>query len=372
MTTNFVRLLMVASTLGGMAPVLAQTKTSPPPQTATTTTASEVSGPKIQFAERAYDFGKISQGEVVNHEFVFTNTGTATLEIKDVRTACGCTTAGNWDRRVEPGKTGVIPLQFNSHGFMGNVTKPANVTCNDPARAQVELQFKGTIWKPIEVTPPVAVFNVTSESYTNEIRVVRIVSNLDEAIELSDLQCTNRSFRAELKTVRAGKEFELYITAIPPFEASPVRAPVSLKTSWSRMPTINVSAYVTVQPPVIVTPRQIMLPPGPLASVSSPAVTILNNGTNSLVLSDASVYNPDAKVRVQEIQPGRQFSLTVNFPAGFQIKRGEQVDVSIKSNHPRFPVLKVPIFQPQPFPAQSSAAPAAAQSGEASSRTTGK
>ena len=51
-------------------------------------------GPKIQFAEIVYDFGKVSSGEVVKHSFVFTNIGTAKLEIKDVRPGCGCTTAG--------------------------------------------------------------------------------------------------------------------------------------------------------------------------------------------------------------------------------------------------------------------------------------
>src|SRR5207245_2896322 len=82
-----------------------------------------------------------------------------------------------------------------------------------------------------------------------------------------------------------------------------------------------------------------------------------NNGTNTLALSDASVNVPGAEVRVQETQPGRLFSLAVNFPAGFQIKPEQKVEVSVKSNHPKFPLIKVPVFQPQP-----PAAPAAAKS----------
>ena len=101
---------------------------------------------------------KVSSGEVVKHEFVFTNIGTATLEIKDVRPGCGCTTAGTWDKLVEPGKTGKIPLQFNSANFGGAVLKQATVTCNDPGQSNVTLQIKGTVWKAIDVTPTMAVF----------------------------------------------------------------------------------------------------------------------------------------------------------------------------------------------------------------------
>ncbi len=361
MRTNLVTLLM-AGTLGGLASSLAQTKSSSPPPVATVA-RPETSGPRIEFGGTVFDFGKTNAGEVVRHDFVFTNTGTATLEIKDVRPGCGCTTAGSWDKTVEPGKSGAIPLQFNSTGFGGSVTKSATVICNDPGKSNVVLQITGTVWRPIDVTPMMAVFNVSSESQTNETKVVRIVSNLEEPVTLSDLQCSNRSFQAELKTVRPGKEFELHITAVPPFNSSPIIAPVTLKTSSPGMPAINVSAYVMVQQPVTVAPEQIMLPSGPLAAAMSLTVAIRNNGTNSLGLSDAHVNFPGAEVRVKETQPGRLFSLMVNFPAGFQIKPDQKVEVSVKSNHPKLPLIKVPVLQPQP-----PAAPAANQSASSSVR----
>jgi hypothetical protein len=283
---------------------------------------------------------------VVKHSFVFTNTGTAKLEIKDVRPGCGCTTAGTWDKEVEPGKTGSIPLQFNSANFGGTIMKQATVTCNDPSQSNVVLQIKGTVWKPIDITPTMAVFNVSSESETNDTKVVRIVSNLDEPLTLSDLQCTNRSFRAELKTVRPGKEFELQITALAPFTAPSMVAPVTLKTSATNMPSINVSAYVAVQQPVTVSPTQILLAPGPFTNTVHHFVTVRNSGTNSLVLSDAKVSVPGAEVRVQETQPGRLFTISVDFPAGFEVK-GQQAELSVKSNHPKFALIKVPVFQAQ-------------------------
>src|SRR6266496_3279424 len=280
MKTILVKLLVVAGTFGGITSGAAQTKVTASASSTATVVPAATSGPKIQFAEIVYDFGKVNSGEPVKHDFVFTNIGKATLEIKDVRPGCGCTTAGTWDKTVEPGKTGIIPLQFNSANYSGTVTKSATVTCNDPGQSNLVLMIKGTVWRAIDVTPMMAVFNLSSEINTNETRVVRIVNNTEEALELSDLQCTNHAFQAELKTVRPGKEFELLITALAPFPTNPVTAPLTLKTSSPKMPTINVSAYVRVEPPVTVVPNQIMLPAGPLTNAMHPVVTIRYTGTN--------------------------------------------------------------------------------------------
>jgi hypothetical protein len=346
MKTTLLTLLLAGGAFCSVTDSPAQAEDAAPKSDNTAAPAGG-SNPKIQFAEIVYDFGKVSSGDVVKHTFVFTNIGTAKLEIKDVRPGCGCTTAGTWDKEVEPGKTGSIPLQFNSANFGGTILKQATVTCNDPTQTNVVLQIKGTVWKPIEITPSMAVFNVSSESETNETKVVRIVSNLEEPLTLSDLQCTNRSFRAELKTVQPGKEFELQITALPPFTSPSMVAPVTFKTSATNMPQVSVSAYVSVQQPVTVSPTQILLSPGPITNAVHHVVTVRNSGTNSLVLSDASVNVPGAQVRVQETQPGRLFNLSVDFPAGFEVKPGQQVEVSVKSNHPKFALIKVPVFQPQ-------------------------
>jgi len=344
MKTSILTFVLAAGAIGSAASSLAQTEAAAPRDKA------ESSGPRIEFAEMVYEFGKVRSGEVVTHSFVFTNIGTATLEINDVRPGCGCTTAGTWDKKVEPGKTGSIPLQFNSANFGGVVMKQATVTCNDPSRSNIVLQINGTVWKAIEVTPTMVVFNVPSEAQTNDTKVVRIVSNLDQPLALSDLQCTNSSFNAELKTVKEGKEFELRITAMPPFDLPSVVAPVTLKTSSTDMPVINVSAYAMVQQPVTVTPSQILLPPGPFTNVVHQVITVRNAATNSLVLSEPSVNVTEAVVRVQETQPGRFFNLLLDFPVGFQIKPGQQVEVSVKSNHPKFAMIKVPVFQSQTAP----------------------
>ena len=77
-----------------------------------------------------YDFGRVKAGEPVKYTYVFTNTGDRLLIINAVQPGCGCTTAGDWTKQVEPGKTGSIPIQFNTADYNGMVVKQMTVTCN--------------------------------------------------------------------------------------------------------------------------------------------------------------------------------------------------------------------------------------------------
>lgn len=311
-------------------------------------------GPRIQFAELVHDFGKLESGTVAKHEFVFTNTGNATLEITSVRTSCGCTTTGAYDTRVEPGKTGRIPLQFNTAGFSGPVTKTATVTCNAPGQETVVLQLKALVWRPIEITPMSVYFNVPAETFTNETRVVRIVNNLDTPLTLSDLTCTNSAFKAELATLKEGQEFELRVTLREPLSSGFVHSSVSLRTSSTNTPSLTIPIYAYVQPVIVTSPSLISLPPGPLASPVTRSLTIRNTGTNALVLTDPSINIDGATVTLREIQTGKVFSVTVNFPAGLQLQATQQVEVRLKSNHPKVPFVKVPVTQPARAPSQVS------------------
>lgn len=317
---------------------------------ATAAAALRQAGPRIRFATPLFDFGKVDAGAVVKHDFIFTNTGDATLEILDVKPGCGCTTTGTWDKRVEPGKTGAVPIVFNSAGFSGQVAKSVAVTCNDVTQSNLFLQIKGTLWRPVDITPLSAYFNVPSETPTNDTRVVRIVNNLEQPLTLSEPECTNRAFRVELQTVKPGKEFDLRVTVQPPFPGSYTQAAITLKTSVTNPAVLSIPAFASLQPAVMAIPSQIHLPAGPLPASTKPSVTIRNFGTNTLAVSEAKINLEGAAVELKEVQPGRVFTVAVNFPAGLQLAPTQKVELQVKSSHPGFPVIIVPVFQLQRQP----------------------
>jgi len=104
--------------------------------------------PRIKFKETAWDFGKVKQGEVLSHEFVFTNEGDAPLLIQKVSTSCGCTAALVSAEKVQPGKDGRIEVKFDTRGYGGQVKKLVYVDSNDPNEPHWQLEVVADIEVP--------------------------------------------------------------------------------------------------------------------------------------------------------------------------------------------------------------------------------
>ncbi len=84
----------------------------------------------IAFEESTIDFGKIKEGDVVKHTFVFENTGDNPLFISDVHSPCGCTVPTYSKSMVLPGKKGEITIEFNSKGKIGNNNRTLPIFAN--------------------------------------------------------------------------------------------------------------------------------------------------------------------------------------------------------------------------------------------------
>lgn len=305
--------------------------------------------PKIEFAEMVHDFGRIPASEVVKHEYVFTNTGSATLNITHVQASCGCTAAGNWSREVAPGATGTIPIQFNGANFNGPIFKTVTVHCNDPARATVSLQLKATVWKPVEMQPAFAVINVAANATGSASTVVRVLIHQEEPITIHSPTSSLPTFTAEVYTNTPGRDYNLVIRTVPPLLPGNTQGQISFKTTATNMPTMSIPVLAIVQPVVVASPAQITLPAQPSAQPQTHVVVIRNNSAAPLTVSDPASNVAAVTVALKEVEPGRQFNLEVTFPAGYDMPEGQRLEITARTSHPSHPVIKVPVNQfPRP------------------------
>ena len=323
-------------------------------------------GPKIQFDSPVHDFGKISAGEVVKYSYIFTNVGDQKLIITNVQPSCGCTAAADWTREVEPGKIGTIPIQFNSANFGGPIAKMVTVVCNDKSQPAVHLQIKGTIWKPIEVNPTYAVINVMPDS-TGGSATVKIRNNMEAALTLGKPEINKPGFAVDIRTNQPGKEYELIVSTVPPLKPGNVQAEIRIPTSATNAPPLIVRTWANVQPALSILPAQVTLPSSPLANKLTPVVTIINNTTNPLALTEPDVTIPGVDFQLKEVQPGHYFTIGLSFPQGFQLKEGESGEVKVKSNNPKYAQIAIPITQGKP-----AVPPSTATAGTALPKPTGK
>jgi hypothetical protein len=75
----------------------------------------KMGGPRFKFDKTEHDFGTISEGDVVETVFAFTNVGKSELIITSAKGSCGCTVP-EWPKEpIMPGEVGEIKVKFNSY-----------------------------------------------------------------------------------------------------------------------------------------------------------------------------------------------------------------------------------------------------------------
>ena len=87
--------------------------------------------PILKFDFDTYDFGEVTDGEVVEVDYTFKNTGESNLIIYDASASCGCTVPEYpKDKEIKPGESGVIKARFDSSGQTGKQVKSITLTTN--------------------------------------------------------------------------------------------------------------------------------------------------------------------------------------------------------------------------------------------------
>lgn len=92
----------------------------------------------------SFDFGTVTEGEVVEHTFHFKNEGTYPLILNNITSSCGCTTP-EWPKQPIPSQdTSSIRVRFDTKNKVGPQVKTITVYANTES-AYSELRLKGIV-----------------------------------------------------------------------------------------------------------------------------------------------------------------------------------------------------------------------------------
>ena len=109
--------------------------------------------PKAVVANPLYDFGSALEGTMVSHTFTIKNNGQGYLDIRGVKTSCGCTTGNPSKTHVAPGDESEIAVSFDTHFQKGHQVRTITAFTNDPDNPQVAMTMQGMIKKQVEAQP---------------------------------------------------------------------------------------------------------------------------------------------------------------------------------------------------------------------------
>jgi len=87
--------------------------------------------PRLKFNKIEHDFGIITQGDIVEETFQFTNVGDVPFIITNAKTTCGCTVPKYpKNTPIDSQETGEITVQFDTKGKLGQQNKAITVFSN--------------------------------------------------------------------------------------------------------------------------------------------------------------------------------------------------------------------------------------------------
>ena len=90
--------------------------------------------PIINFDFDTYDFGEVSEGEIVEVDYTFKNTGKSNLIIYDASASCGCTVPQYpKNENIKPGDKGTIKVMFDTANKPGKQIKTVTLSTNTSA-----------------------------------------------------------------------------------------------------------------------------------------------------------------------------------------------------------------------------------------------
>jgi hypothetical protein len=103
--------------------------------------------PHVDIPTVSYDFGTIPGRPDVAHVFAVQNTGTADLEIGNLVTSCGCTTAHLTSSVIPPGHRADLTVVFDPdfHTARGEMVRLVWFATNDPTQPWVEVRITADV-----------------------------------------------------------------------------------------------------------------------------------------------------------------------------------------------------------------------------------
>ncbi|MBI3794366.1 MAG: DUF1573 domain-containing protein [Nitrospinae bacterium] len=103
---------------------------------------------KLAFEETFFNFGTVTEGDVIKHTFKFRNEGAGPVWITGTKTSCGCTTAAAALRKYEPGESGEMEVTIDTKGKKGSTNKTVEVRLRNSVKPVMEISLMA------ELTPP--------------------------------------------------------------------------------------------------------------------------------------------------------------------------------------------------------------------------
>lgn len=274
-----------------------------PTEAVVTEAAPTGKGPIIACDEPNFDFGTVDNQTTIEHTFLIKNIGDTTLEITQVKPACGCTVAELTEKMVPPGGISHVTAKLSLQGRSGLQSKAITIFSNDPQNPQYRVSINGTAAQSVQVAPERLMFGQVGPGQSSEL-FVDISGLAPEPFNITAIEPSGTELTAVSEVQEDGKKYRLKVTITGPAQAGPYNGNIRISTDHPSRPLIDIPVIGNIVGEIIYAPTELTLP----------AQTDGNPLTRYIVLRPGTLPNFELK-KVTTPDPSMKTSI---FPFGDQ------------------------------------------------------
>lgn len=223
----------------------------------------------------------------------------------------------------------------------GKLQKGLTVRTNDSQRPQIALMANAEIASALQIEPAMISFGQIDRSSTEPVsKSVKIRRGSGGPIKPSVDAMASPSLHAELKEVTPGEEYDLTVTAGPPWPNGPLNTAISVNTGVERSPNEGIPVVIQVQPRLAAEPMYLMVDEKKCATEAQDmTVDLVWRGGPPGKIESAVASRDDIAV---EVGPSAERqTVTIKLPVGFKLDRTKAQRVMIKTDDPAAPLLGI-------------------------------
>jgi len=304
--------------------------------------------PKIVLEETLFNFGEMHQETKSTHIFKIKNTGDADLEIKDIKTSCGCTAAMVSKNIILPGETGDLNVIFSSKRFQGEVTRQITLVTNDPANETSVIKIKALVKALLEVNPAYLNFGRITEAKSQTMDV-KLKNMTNEVMTLDSITSENKDITIGKydKDLNPGLGVTIpvtYTSSVKP-ERPGVAGSIVIQIKGSNEKVL-IPFSLQIVGEVQLKPKNLSFNVVKKGETPAKVITIENRGEKEVTILgakyDSNLIETDAKFPLS-IKPGDSSKISITLSS--KVAEGKfKGQIEFQTDNPKYPAVSAQIL----------------------------
>lgn len=310
--------------------------------------ASDNDTPDLRLEAYTCDLGFADEGVIIEKIVKVKNVGNMHLGISKVRSTCACMTAEVKDKVIPPGGQGEIKLIFDTKDLQGPMIKGLYIQSSDPITPLVPLDV-GINVRPDKVLISSRNINLGDvDSREGATYNLYIKDPGDGSIKVENTKSTSPYMDVEVSKIADQKSkgeigYKMALKLKPGVPMGEFKSMLSISTNHPKEPKIEIPVSAKIKEDIEAFPNMFFMGLLKKDQDVRKSITISTDREQPLKIEKVESSLDYFSVEVAPKVEGKEYILTA-YLNGAPPVGGIKGDITIHTNYPSQPEIKVPIY----------------------------